>query len=1292
MRAINGCGTGLRGVSACVLAGVAGSVLCAGSARGDLIQWLAATSGNWSNPGMWSGGDVPNSLNDVALITKAGPAYVVTVDFDVPMEALVLNSASATVNLNGSRWMYVAAVNPDSFCMIENGTFNVTGGATLKCDREIGLTGAGAKITLNNGALEGGEIVVNEGLVTLTGTGYIRTGVTSLMKAGANQVVAPDGVTLYIDRPEHVLAGPGNLYLGGSYYGTSLVLKGNLVNQGNIRTSNFTGNSIYAEPAADPDWTLSNFGSIEGSGALGGNFTTLFNDRFGVIAGTLPSAMTVDPGAGGMKNNGQLQARDGGTLNLGAGTYWTDDAGFATVLAMAGSTVNVNSGAVLVDQRLATAGNGVVNLAGCTLREGDYGGTRISGLARLLDGQQVTVSGYVDMTGGTLGMYSSYYGSTVNLEGDAYLGGPGTLTMSNHGGNLIAGSPVNVHTLTNFDAVVRGSGNLGANTIGLVNWADGRIEAEGSTGLVVNPSDVLGMRNEGLMRALAGGRLYLDGLGFDNTGGTIHAEDGGIVYLRGAGITGGELTATGNGYVMNSASNSVLTGVSSHAPLYIPDGVTTRFVGSLVNTGTLFMTSSYYGATFYVQGGDLTVGGGGTISLSNHGGNGIYAASGGMKFINLDNLITGSGQFGANQLTIVNQGTVRAAGSTGLTVNPDDTGGATNHGLMEAAAGGRLYLDGPGFKNAGGEIHAAETGIVYLRGAGVTGGVLTSEGSGEFLATVNNSVLRDVTNESTVRVVDGVVARVESTLVNRGVLNLASSYYGSTLVVQGGDVTLSGGGTVLLSNHGGNYVYGASGALRLINQDNVITGSGQLLTNQLGMVNQGTVRAAGSTGLVVNPDDSSAMANVGLMEATAGGRLYLDGPGFANAGGEIHAADTGIVYLRGAEVSGGRLTTAGSGAMIASANNSLLKDLTSEGLVRVLDGVLMKAQGGIVNQGMLALDSSYYGTTLVLAADLTLTGAGTVALSNHGGNYVYGANAGVKLTNNGNTIRGSGQLGNNQLVIVNGPGGVIAADQGTALTVNPSNTGGLTNMGTLRVSGAGTMLIGDGPFTTSGTVQVDAGRMLQRTSGEFVQTGGSSIADGEIQVDGDSFRLEGGVVGGVGRVDSNVVNSGGVAAPGSASGSSLGTLTIEGNYTQQSGGELAIEVGGKGAGQFDRLVVTGTTSLGGTLRLFNVNTFIAEPGDQVTVLTGTGTVSGVFSQVVQPVAGPRWGVSYVGKTVVLTAFCGADYDNTGFVDTDDFTAFVSAFEAGVDEADFDGSGFVDTDDFTAFVIAFEAGC
>jgi hypothetical protein len=58
----------------------------------------------------------------------------------------------------------------------------------------------------------------------------------------------------------------------------------------------------------------------------------------------------------------------------------------------------------------------------------------------------------------------------------------------------------------------------------------------------------------------------------------------------------------------------------------------------------------------------------------------------------------------------------------------------------------------------------------------------------------------------------------------------------------------------------------------------------------------------------------------------------------------------------------------------------------------------------------------------------------------------------------------------------------------------------------------------------------------------------------------------------------------------------------------------------------------------------------------------------------------------------LTSSCRADFDLSGFVDSDDFTSFVNAFVIGDCEADVDNSGFVDSDDFSTFVGAFEQGC
>lgn len=72
-------------------------------------------------------------------------------------------------------------------------------------------------------------------------------------------------------------------------------------------------------------------------------------------------------------------------------------------------------------------------------------------------------------------------------------------------------------------------------------------------------------------------------------------------------------------------------------------------------------------------------------------------------------------------------------------------------------------------------------------------------------------------------------------------------------------------------------------------------------------------------------------------------------------------------------------------------------------------------------------------------------------------------------------------------------------------------------------------------------------------------------------------------------------------------------------------------------------------------------------------------------------------VSNVCNTVfsnpaTLTVQCPSDFDQSGFVDIEDFNAFVGAFIAGLLSADFDDSGFIDTEDYDAFIVAFESGC
>ena len=97
---------------------------------------------------------------------------------------------------------------------------------------------------------------------------------------------------------------------------------------------------------------------------------------------------------------------------------------------------------------------------------------------------------------------------------------------------------------------------------------------------------------------------------------------------------------------------------------------------------------------------------------------------------------------------------------------------------------------------------------------------------------------------------------------------------------------------------------------------------------------------------------------------------------------------------------------------------------------------------------------------------------------------------------------------------------------------------------------------------------------------------------------------------GTGVVAGNVANSG-IVAPGA----SVGRLTINGNYTQNPGGTLRIEVGGLGPSRHDLLAVNGHISLAGRLQLVRVGGFRLRVGDQITFLTANNGVSGTFDTI-----------------------------------------------------------------------------
>ena len=144
--------------------------------------------------------------------------------------------------------------------------------------------------------------------------------------------------------------------------------------------------------------------------------------------------------------------------------------------------------------------------------------------------------------------------------------------------------------------------------------------------------------------------------------------------------------------------------------------------------------------------------------------------------------------------------------------------------------------------------------------------------------------------------------------------------------------------------------------------------------------------------------------------------------------------------------------------------------------------------------------------------------------------------------------------------------------------------------------------------------------------GEVVLQGGELIVDTFNVGSGETFS-------GTGIIESNLTNAGTVSP-----GSSPGTITVDGDYTQDSSGTLTIELGGTTAGtEYDQLVVTGVASLDGTLDVSRINEYSPELGDSFTILT-YGSHTGTFSTLNLPDLDPglAWEVAYGSSAVTLT--------------------------------------------------------
>ncbi len=155
-------------------------------------------------------------------------------------------------------------------------------------------------------------------------------------------------------------------------------------------------------------------------------------------------------------------------------------------------------------------------------------------------------------------------------------------------------------------------------------------------------------------------------------------------------------------------------------------------------------------------------------------------------------------------------------------------------------------------------------------------------------------------------------------------------------------------------------------------------------------------------------------------------------------------------------------------------------------------------------------------------------------------------------------------------------------------------------------------------FSNAGTLTINSGvTFAVGGTGVYTQSGGRTNLDaGTLGTAGNQIDIQSGTLSGAGTVKGSLTNAGEVDL-----GSSPGTLTVLGDFTQTATGVLSLRVDGAAAGsQFDEIDVSGPAELGGTLDVTLAPGFGPNLGEIFAVIN-FATSNGTFASFNSPSIG-----------------------------------------------------------------------
>jgi hypothetical protein len=125
-----------------------------------------------------------------------------------------------------------------------------------------------------------------------------------------------------------------------------------------------------------------------------------------------------------------------------------------------------------------------------------------------------------------------------------------------------------------------------------------------------------------------------------------------------------------------------------------------------------------------------------------------------------------------------------------------------------------------------------------------------------------------------------------------------------------------------------------------------------------------------------------------------------------------------------------------------------------------------------------------------------------------------------------------------------------------------------------------------------------------------------------------------------------------------------GSISVQGDFYHQAGGQIAIDLGGHSAGvDYDVINVVGKVELAGNLSVSLADAgggpFSPASGDIFQILTATQGVTGQFANVALPTLpwDLNWSVNYLSNAVTLSVLITGDFNQDGFVNTADYVVW-----------------------------------